>query len=62
MDRRVKVANEIINILKDYPEVNDVFIRGSLSKKSHIDKYSDIDIGIDVSGLQCFPGIGKSLK
>lgn len=49
VDKRIEKANEIIVFLKKHPSVQDAFLRGSLSNGT-ADKFSDIDIGIDVSG------------
>ena len=40
---------EVVNLFKDLDEVQVVFFRGSLAE-GVVDPYSDIDIGIDVSG------------
>lgn len=50
MDKRIDIANEIINLFQSHPKVQNVFLRGSLHKNTNIDSYSDIDIGVDVSG------------
>lgn len=49
VDKRIVKANEIIAFLKNHPSVQNTFLRGSLSKGIE-DEFSDIDIGIDVSG------------
>ncbi|MEN2467794.1 nucleotidyltransferase domain-containing protein [Ornithinibacillus sp. JPR2-1] len=48
-DKRIDKANELIAFFRKHPSVQRTFLRGSLSKGNH-DEYSDIDIGIDVSG------------
>jgi predicted nucleotidyltransferase len=49
VDNRMELANEIMEMLRKTPEVKDVFLRGSLAEDK-MDEFSDIDIGIDVSG------------
>ena len=49
MDKRFEIASRIMRLFEDLPEVADVFPRGTLATRS-LDEYSDIDIGIDVSG------------
>lgn len=49
MDRRLDIANELIRFFQNHPIVKDAFLRGSLVNNGR-DEYSDIDIGIDVSG------------
>ena len=49
MEKRFEIASHIIQLFRDQPEVANVFPRGSLATRS-LDEYSDIDIGIDVSG------------
>ena len=46
---QLEVAHKVIDLFKDLEEVQEVFLRGSLAGGT-IDRYSDIDIGIDVSG------------
>jgi hypothetical protein len=48
-DRRLTVANEIMAIFRNDACVKSAFVRGSLLDGC-VDAYSDIDIGIDVSG------------
>lgn len=43
-------ADEVCSFLEELPEVNSCHLYGSLSDDSH-DEYSDIDIEIDVSGI-----------
>lgn len=50
-DKRMETANAIIATFKKHPKVRDAFLRGSLSSSGFADDYSDIDIGIDVSGF-----------
>ena len=49
VDNRIVKANELITFLRNCPTVQDTFLRGSLAK-GIVDEFSDIDIGIDVSG------------
>ncbi len=49
MDRRFEIASRVVGVFEDLPEVAAVFPRGSLAARS-LDEYSDIDIGVDVSG------------
>ena len=42
-------AREVIGLFRDLDDVRSVFLRGSLAEGT-VDRYSDIDIGIDVSG------------
>ncbi|GGA60012.1 hypothetical protein GCM10008025_00050 [Ornithinibacillus halotolerans] len=48
-DQRIDEANKIIAFLNHHPAVQNSFLRGSLSNGNH-DEFSDIDIGIDVTG------------
>lgn len=48
-DERMGKAEEIMSFLKTHKSVQSVFLRGSLSTGDG-DEFSDIDIGIDVSG------------
>lgn len=48
-DRRQKIAQQIVAIFRSDPAVKRAFLRGSLLDGC-VDAYSDIDIGIDVSG------------
>ncbi|QHE52678.1 hypothetical protein [Pontibacillus sp. HMF3514] len=50
MDKRMDIAIKTINLFQSHPKVQNVFLRGSLHKNTNIDPYSDIDIGVDVSG------------
>lgn len=50
LDKRIVKANELIKFFKSHPMVQDAFLRGSLLTNNIRDEYSDIDIGIDVSG------------
>ena len=49
VDKRIEKANELIAFLRNQPRVQRTFLRGSLSIGNG-DEFSDIDIGIDVSG------------
>jgi predicted nucleotidyltransferase len=49
LDPRIVLANQIIEVLEKEEHVQSVYLRGSLSH-GKTDEYSDIDIGIDVSG------------
>ncbi|MFC1601410.1 hypothetical protein ACFL34_03585 [Candidatus Sumerlaeota bacterium] len=49
MDKRLELAEKIIELFKALPEVVEVFPRGTLATRK-LDEFSDIDIGIDVSG------------
>lgn len=44
-----KLADELITYLNQFPFINSCTIHGSLAKGTY-DKYSDIDIQVDVSG------------
>lgn len=46
---QLDLAREVIGLFKDLDDVRSVFLRGSLVE-GIFDRYSDIDIGIDVSG------------
>lgn len=48
-DLRQAVAQQIVDVFLADSRVKNTFLRGSLSG-GHVDAYSDIDIGIDVSG------------
>jgi len=48
-DYRIKLANNLIQILKSLDEVNEVYLKGSIAN-GQMDEYSDIDIAVDVSG------------
>ncbi|TFB19581.1 hypothetical protein E3U55_10495 [Filobacillus milosensis] len=50
MDQRIDIAEEVINTVNSCNQVKKAFLRGSLTDVMRKDKYSDIDIGIDVSG------------
>lgn len=49
-NQRIELANKIIEVLKGNVNVQDAYIRGSLTKGKY-DYFSDIDIGVDVSGF-----------
>ena len=49
VDKRIEKANELMAIFSKHPSVQSAFLRGSLSV-GNPDDFSDIDIGIDVSG------------
>lgn len=49
VDKRIVIANELIAFFKNHPSVQDIYLRGSLVT-GDVDDFSDIDIGIDVSG------------
>lgn len=51
LDKRLETANTIIAVFQKHPKVRHAFLRGSLNKFGFADDYSDIDIGIDVSGF-----------
>ena len=46
----IDYANELCSFLASIPEIKHCFLYGSLSKGTD-DEYSDIDIEIDVSGI-----------
>ncbi|MBO8156564.1 MAG: nucleotidyltransferase domain-containing protein [Bacillaceae bacterium] len=48
-DGRIQLGNEMIQLFNQEDKVKEAFLRGSLAK-GEFDEYSDIDIGIDVSG------------
>ncbi len=48
-DEREEWAARIIQVLEREPEVNTCFPRGSYATRT-MDEYSDIDLGVDVSG------------
>lgn len=55
-DTRKDLAQDIITAFGKHPIVRHAFLRGSLANGT-ADRYSDIDIGIDVSGrLSIIPG------
>lgn len=49
-DPRLTIATKTMDALREREQVNRVFLRGSLTGNGPIDAYSDIDIGVDVSG------------
>ena len=49
MDKRLEIAADVTRVFSGLPEVAEVALRGSLANQT-ADEYSDIDIGIDVSG------------
>jgi predicted nucleotidyltransferase len=49
MDKRIKIANQVLTLFQAQPEVKEATLRGSLVDGTP-DEYSDIDITIDVSG------------
>ncbi|MGM0885133.1 MAG: nucleotidyltransferase domain-containing protein [Bacillota bacterium] len=48
-DPRLELAHNIMDMLRKHQEIQDVFLRGSMAAGT-MDEFSDIDIGIDVSG------------
>lgn len=50
VDEKIKLANEIIDYLKQNPVVKECKLHGSLANGNY-DEYSDIDIQVDVSGF-----------
>ncbi|WP_433745943.1 hypothetical protein [Falsibacillus pallidus] len=50
LDARLEIANDIIRMFNRDQKVSKAFLRGSISRPEEMDKYSDIDIGVDVSG------------
>ncbi|RDI40924.1 hypothetical protein [Falsibacillus pallidus] len=50
LDARLEIANDIISMFNRDQKVSKAFLRGSISRPEEMDKYSDIDIGVDVSG------------
>lgn len=48
--QRIELAHKIIEILKENESVQDAYIRGSIINGNY-DYFSDIDIGVDVSGF-----------
>ena len=53
MDKRVEIANRVMEVFRAQPEVKEVTLRGSLVDGTP-DEYADIDITIDVSGRNTF--------
>ncbi len=49
MDKRIEMANQVMDLFRAQPEVKEVTLRGSLTEGTP-DEYSDIDINVDVSG------------
>lgn len=49
MDKRIEIANRVMDLFRAQPEVKEVTLRGSLAD-GRADEYSDIDITVDVSG------------
>lgn len=50
IDIRMATAQQILALFRSDARVRSVYLRGSLSQ-ARVDEYSDIDIGIDVSGF-----------
>jgi len=48
-DARIEIAEQVIAFFKQQDLVKHAFLRGSLASKGG-DQFSDIDIGVDVSG------------
>ena len=49
MDKRIQMAHRVMDLFRVQPEVKEVALRGSLTEGIP-DRYSDIDICVDVSG------------
>lgn len=49
VDQRLEIAEDFITIFRQHPHVQSAFTRGSLARGT-MDRFSDIDIGVDVSG------------
>lgn len=51
LDKRLEMAKAIMTVFNNQPKIKEAFLRGSLNIPGVADEYSDIDIGIDVTGF-----------